>query len=719
MNKSAYADSLMECLVILTKLYHRPATVEALSYGLPFDPSDNKQRLFTINQAKANFSRAANNAGFTSSIVRRKINEIPPVVLPAILMLKGDRACVITAIDYTQQTAEIIVPETDDTPLSVTLEKLDSDYLEYAFFLKKDYEGERNSTSAVKDTDKSKWFFGTLFKFRAIYGNVILATLLINIFVIAGPLFTMNVYDRIIPHNAIDTLWVLAIGICIIYTFDLVLKYIRTYFLELAAKKSDVILSSILFEQSMNLKMKDKPRSVGSFANNLKDFDSIRSFFASGAVTAFIELPFTIIFLIVIYSINHLIVFIPLTVTLIILLYSFLMKKSLHEVIASTQEASALRNGILVESLSNLDTIKAFNANSSVQWKWEESTGRIAEKSLKSRIISNSLSTIVTFLSQLSTVAIIVMGVYLIKEGELTMGGLIAINILSGRTIAPMSQVASLLSNLAHTRTSLNTLNELMEKDVERPENKLFLRRPIFQGNIEFKNVSFSYPDETTSAISNISFKINAKEKVGIIGQVGSGKSTISKLLLGFYDSTEGSIFIDGIDIKQIDPADLRHNFSYVPQDVILLSGTVRDNITFKAPYSDDQAIIIASNLGYVNTFTDKHPLGLDMQVGERGFNLSGGQRQSVAIARAFISIEPIVLLDEPTNAMDFSTENAIIKNLKIASRNKTTIVITHKPSILTIVDRIIVMDNGQIVMDGPKDEILAKLGGKTNNGKK
>lgn len=713
MDRYAYADSLMECLVILTKLYHRPATIEALSYGLPFDPNDSKQRLFTINHAKANFSRAASNAGFSSSIVRRQLSDIPSVVLPAILMLKGDKACVLNAIDHQSQTAEIIVPETGDEPLAISLDKLDNDYLDFAFFLKRDYEGERNETSPAHETSKDHWFFGTLYKFKGIYGNVILATFLINLFVIAGPMFTMNVYDRIIPHNAIDTLWVLAIGICIIYAFDLVLKYIRTYFLEVAAKKSDVILSSILFEQSINLKIKDKPKSVGSFTSNLKEFDSIRSFFASGALTALIDLPFSIIFLVVIYTIHPMLVIIPAVVATFILLYSFVMKKSLHHVIASTQEAAAVRNGILVESLSNIDTIKAFNANSSIQWKWEESTGSIASKSLRSRILTTSLSTIVAFLTQLSTVAIVVMGVYLIKEGELTMGGLIAVNILSSRTIAPMSQVASLLSTFEQTRSSLGTLNELMKRDVERPEKKLFLRRPTFQGNIEFKGINFCYPDETNAALSNVSFKIKAKEKVGIIGQVGSGKSTLSKLLMGFYDPDEGSVFIDGIDIKQIDPADLRHNFSYVPQDVVLISGTVRDNITFKAPYADDKTIIAASNVGSVNTFTDRHPKGLDMEVGERGFNLSGGQRQSVAIARAFISRSPIVLLDEPTNAMDFTTEEQVIKNLKVATHNKTVIVITHKPSILSIVDRLIVMDNGTVVMDGPKDEVLAKLGGK------
>lgn len=712
MSKKISSDSLMNCLVLLTKLNDRPATMEALAYGLPFDPKKEKQSLFDVEKSKANFSRAAANAGFKSTLVKRKIEDFPVVVLPAILLLSNGNACVLTAIDHAKRKAEIVIPDIDETPMETDLDKLNEEYLGFAFLLKRVYEGYRPEDTVSTEGDRENWFFGTLLKFKSIYGNVLLATFLINIFVIAGPMFTMNVYDRIIPHNAVDTLWVLAIGISTVYTFDLILKYLRTQFLEVAAKKSDVILSSILFEQSLNLKMKNKPRTVGSFANNLREFDGIRGFFTSGAVTAFIELPFVVIFLLVIYYISKLLVLVPLATILLILIYSVIMRKPIKRLADSTHEASARKSGILVEALSNLETIKAFNANSSVQWHWEESTGDIASKGLKSRILSSSLSTVAAFLTQLSSVAVVIAGVYLIKEGELTMGGLIATVILSSRSIAPMSQFASLLTGYEQMKTGLASLNDLMKKEIERPDRRLFLRRPIFKGAIEFKNVTFKYPDETKNALSNVSFKINPKERVGIIGQVGSGKSTLAKMLMGFYEPEEGSIFVDGIDIQQIDPADLRHNFSYVPQDVSLLSGTVRDNVTFKAPHAGDTEIIRAAQVGCVTAFTDRHPMGLDVNVGERGGNLSGGQRQSVAVARAFLVDSPIVLMDEPTNSMDYATEMKVIANLKESTRDKTTIVITHKPSILEIVDRIIVFDNGTIALDGKKEDVLAKLGG-------
>jgi ATP-binding cassette subfamily C protein LapB len=705
----------MQCLVVLTKINHKPTSAEALSHGLPFEPTEDKQKLFSVDSSKSNFSRAAGNAGFSSQLVKRKLKDIPSLVLPVILSLKDDDACVLIDINHGEGVAEIISPSLGEAPMEITIEKLEEEYMGYVFFLKKKYGGFGQDKTFGSDVKAGGWFFGTLMNFKGIYGRVLLATFLINIFVIAGPLFTMNVYDRIIPHNAIDTLWVLAIGIGLVYIFDLILKHIRTYFLETAAKKSDIILSSMLFEQAMNLKLKDRPTSVGSFSSIIKDFDGVRAFFASSAITAFIELPFAIIFLLVIYSINELIVIIPLVAILIILLVSIPMRHIIQKIINTTHEATHHRNSILIESLSNLDTIKAFNAGSSMQWHWEETNGLIADKSLSSRVKSGSLATLSASLTQFNSVGIIIAGVYLIKEGQLTMGGLIAVNILSSRCIAPMAQAVSLMLNFGQMKAGLKSLNAFMKLDVERPGGKQFLHRPSFKGDIEFKDVGFTYPNEENPSLSHVNFHIKAGERVGLIGAVGSGKSTISKILLGFYDPGEGSVFIDGIDIKQIDPADLRHNFNYVPQDVVLFSGTVRDNITLGSPHAPDTAIINAAKIGMVDTFSNRHPKGMDLQVGERGSSLSGGQRQSVAVAMAFIEESPIILLDEPSNAMDSNTEAHVIANLDTVTKGKTTLVITHKPSILKIVDRILVVDKGSVVMDGPKQEILARLGGKSN----
>ena len=515
------------------------------------------------------------------------------------------------------------------------------------------------------------------------------------------------------PNNAVETLWVLALGVSVVYGIDLFLKFVRSYFLEIAGKKSDIIMSSILFERVMDMKFSNKPKSVGSFASNLKEFDTVRNFFSSASLAAIVDLPFAVIFLIVTYFIGSYLVLVPIVIMIAILCYTFFIKDPLQNAIKSTFEASAMKNGILIESLSSLETIKTLGASGHVQWNWEEATGEIANRSIKSKIITTSITTVTSFLVQLNTIAIIVLGVYMIQDTHLTMGGLIAAVMLSSRAIAPMGQVASLAANFEQTKTAYQSLSKIMQMPVERPEGKKFVRRNSFEGKIEFKNVSFTYPDTTKGSLDRINFVIQPGEKVGIIGRNGSGKTTLQKIILGLYAPTEGSVLIDGIDINQIDPADLRRNIGYVPQDVVLFKGTVRENIVQKAPYVDDMQIIKAAKVSGVDEYVNAHPLGFDMPVFERGDGISGGQRQSIAVARAFLLDSPIILLDEPTNSLDNTVESKLKANLKVNTVNKTMILVTHRTSMLDLVDRLIVMDNGKILLDGPRDEVLARLSGK------
>ena len=524
----------------------------------------------------------------------------------------------------------------------------------------------------------------------------------------------MNVYDRVVPNNATDTLWVLAIGVAVIYILDTILKFIRSYFLEVAGKKSDIIMSSIIFERVMGLNMAVRPKSVGSFANNLKEFESIRGFFTSTTVATIIDLPFIFIFLFVIKLIAGQIVWVPIGIMVAIFIYTLFVKGPLNRSIESSYAAAAHKNSVLIESLSNIETIKTMGASGSAQYQWEEASGEIANRGLKTRILSNSVSTMTAFFIQLNSVAVIVYGVYLIQEMELTMGGLIATVILSARAISPLGQVASLVANYEHTKTAYKNLNDIMKMPVDRPEGKEFIRRDEFNGFIEFQNVTFSYPEEEKKALDDVSFKIHPGEKIGIAGKIGSGKTTLEKLILGLYKPSSGTILIDGIDISQIDPADLRKNIGYVPQDVNLFRGSVKNNIIYKAPYVNDEQMIKASKLAGVDDFVKLHPKGYDMPVGERGDGLSGGQKQAIAIARAFLLDAPIVLLDEPTNSVDNVMESKIRANLAKNLVDKTTILITHKSTILSLVDRLIILDNGKLVIDGKRDEVLKKLNAPT-----
>ena len=704
-------DSLLDCLVLFTKLYHKPFSAEALSAGLPTEPGYETPELFSINKAKGLFSRAAERAGLKSSLTQRPLSHISPLQLPMIILLSNQTACILDKFTKDGTQAKIIMPSEEAIEQWVDIEDLEDEYIGYGFMLKRAYEYTEDETQSLHLKDKH-WFWNTIKLSIPIYKDVLYASLLINLFVLASPLFTMNVYDRVVPNNAIETLWVFAIGVVIVFSIDTFLKFTRTYLLETAAKKSDIIMSSIIFEKVLDLKMQYHPSSVGSFSSKLKDFDSIRGFLTNATMAAIIDLPFVIIFLLVIFYIGGSIVIIPIITILFMLLYAYLIKDPLKKSIESTHQASAKKNSILIESLNNIETLKTLGTLNQVQYNWEESTGEIAEKSFKSRLLSASIPTIIQLLIQLNTVMIIVYGVYLIKDFELSLGGLIAIVILTSRTLAPMGKVAALMTNYEDTKTSYETLNEILSKPSERPNGKKFVVSPKFSGHIEFVDVTFTYPNTEIPALKNASFVINSGDKVAIIGRIGSGKSTIQKLLLGLYTPDSGQILIDGIDIKQIDPADLRKNMGYVSQDIMLFRGTVKENITFRASHAGDAEMIRASNISGTSEFIKKHPKGYEMPIGERGQGLSGGQRQSIGIARAFLLNSPIMLMDEPSNSMDQITEEKLLDNMSKNLDGVTSLFVTQKMSLLRIVDRVIVVNEGKIFIDAPKEDALKQLQG-------
>ncbi len=710
----ATQDALLDALVLYTKLFHKPFSADALMSGLPVNEVNGIEELYSLSRSKSLFSRAARRAGLKSTLVKRELSSILQLQLPMILLLSSENACILEQFSQDRSQAKIIYPEGEGSEEWVSVEDLDKDYLGFAFMLKKEYEySDRNSQTL--QLKQGHWFWDTLKLSRGIYRDVLWASFLVNLFVLATPLFTMNVYDRVIPNNAQETLLVFTIGIVLVYILDAFLKFTRAYMLELAAKKSDVVMSSIIFEKVIDLKMAVHPSSVGSFANNLKDFESIRSFFTTATMTAMIDLPFAIIFLLVIYYIGGHLVFIPMITMLLIFVYAMIIRKPLQESIESSHEASAKKNGVLIETLQNIETVKTMNMAGKRQWEWEESTGEIAEKNLKSRMLSSSLPTITNLFIQLNTIFVVVFGVYLIQEFELTMGGLIAVVILTSRTVGPMGQAAALITNYADAKTSYETLNNIISQPAERPAGKAFLERKKFQGKIEFQEVSFAYPEADIQALDKVSFTINPGEKVAIIGRIGSGKSTITKLILRLYEPDSGTILIDDVDIGQIDPADLRRYISYVPQDIHLFRGTIKENIVSSERHPHDEDVVHAAKVSGTDAFVHTHPKGYEMPIGERGAGLSGGQRQSVGIARALLQESTVMLMDEPSNAMDQTTEMQLIKALKEELKESTLVLVTQKFSVLDLTERVIVMHNSKLIMDGPKQKVLTQLQGGDN----
>lgn len=709
---SSELESLLDCLVIYTKVYHKPFSKEALTVNLPIEQGKDTPDLFTIGKSKGLFSRAAEHAGLKTKIIQRKLDEISPLQLPLILVLKDHKACILDSFSSDKTKLKIVTTfENDIVETWHDKDQLEQEYLGYSIMLKKSFDTMTSDNKTI-DVDQKHWFWSTIKLSSSIYKDVIFASIIINLFVLASPLFTMSVYDRVIPNNATETLWFFAIGVITIYVIDTFLKFTRTYMIEIAAKKSDVIMSSILFEKVLDLKMAVRPNSVGAFASNLRDFDSIRSFFTNATLVAMIDLPFAFLFLIVIYYIGGTMALIPFITIVLILIYALIIKYPLQKSIKSTHEASAKKNSILIETLNNIETLKSIGIFGNKQWSWEEASGEIAKKSLHTRILSSSIPTITGLLIQLNTVCIIIYGVYLIQDFQLTMGGLIASVILASRTVAPMGQAAALITNYNDAKTSYDVLNEIVSMPVERPNNKEFVTRPQFNGKIEFQNVTFTYPNCDIPALNNISFTINASEHVAIVGRMGSGKSTILKLILKLYEPDSGIIFIDGIDINQIDPADLRKHIGYTSQQISLFSGTVKDNIIFKASYASDTQMLKAAKISGVESFVRKHPRGYEMPIGEGGVGLSGGQAQSIGLARAILLDQPIMIFDEPTSAMDQQTEKKLLQNMQGYLNEKTTIFVTQKLTLLALVNRIIVIDDGKVHLDGTKEAVLSNLQG-------
>lgn len=683
----------------LARIHGVPRTRDALVSGLPL-----VDRLLTPSI----FDRAARRAGMTSKIVRRDLDALNEALLPVVLLLHEHEACLLVGWEA-DGSARVVFPELGDAASLVGRDELAARYTGSAIFCRPRFRFDSRAPE-VRRVRSRHWFWGAILENVPVYKDVLWAAFLINLFAIAMPMFSMNVYDRVVPNQATETLWVLAIGLGIVLLADLLLRMMRGYLVDLAGSRVDVDLSARIMERVLGIRLESRPVSVGAFAANLRSFETVRDFIASATVTTLIDLPFALLFVVVVAWIDW-VMALPLLVGMVLVIgYALLVQDRMHELSETTYRAGAMRNANLVESLVGLETVKAIGAEGIMQRKWEQSATFLSRVSTQLRLLSATTVNGAQAVSQLVYLAVIVIGVYRIGLMELTMGGLIASSMLVSRAMAPFGQVAGLLTQYHNASTALKSLNQVMGNEIERPADANFVSRSHFEGEIEFNDVSFSYPNEEREALRHVSFRIKPGEHVALIGKVGSGKTTLQKLILGLYRPTQGSIRIDGVDIRQLDPAELRRNVGYVPQDAGLFYGSLRENIALAAPDVDDSALLAAADVGGLLDMINRHPRGFDMMVGERGESLSGGQRQGVAIARAVIASPPILLLDEPTGAMDFSSEDEVKRKLRDYCAGKTMVVVTHRTSLLELVDRIIVVDHGKIVADGPKATVIEAL---------
>ncbi|RBW42473.1 type I secretion system permease/ATPase [Psychromonas sp. B3M02] len=692
-------DPLLDCLVLLSEYFSTPCSAEALAAGLPLGQQHLSPELVP---------QAASRAGLSAKLDRRSLNSIPGMLLPCILMLKNKRACILHEIDSHTNEAKVSFPETGGQEV-LSIEVLESDYVGYLFLIKQKYHGDRHFDVHIHESTDN-WLWDSIKESASIYRDVIIASVLINIFALLSPLFVMNVYDKVVPNLAFETLWVLAIGAFAAYIFDFILKQIRAYLIDVAGKKVDVEISSKLFSKVIGIPLEKRSSSVGGMARQLGEFDSVREFLSSATITALVDLPFSILFMFIIWLVAGDLVYFPVVATLLIIGYSFIVQSRLKVAIEESNKFSGLRHGHLVESLSSLESIKANGAEGLIQHTWQQMVGHTAKWQLKVKMITNSVSNVSSFVIQASVIAVIVLGVYRVSEGLISMGAIIAAVMLSSRAIGPMARIAALMTRYNQTMSSLRQIDGIMEQESEFENKGHLVSRNKLEGNIECEQVSFKYPNSEKTALYPFSLKIKPNEKVAIIGRNGSGKTTLAKLILGLYKPSSGSIRYDGLHQEQIHPSDLRSNIGYLPQDITLFHGTIKDNILFGTRQVTEYQLLRAAQLSGVCLFTDLASEGLDLQVGEGGISLSRGQRQAVALARTILNDPQILLLDEPTASLDARAEKQFINSMKQTVKNRSMLLITHKMHLLQLVDRIIIVDNGKIVADGAKDSVLEKL---------
>ncbi len=652
--------------------------------------------------------RAAARVGLQARIIpRHNIQDISPMTLPCVLLLQNGRSCVLTA--FKRQVATVIFPESGEEPYQVNIDTLNRDYTGYAAFGSIEKKADKRIDTFRHEAGK-RWFWDAIRHYGPIYRHAAFASVIINLIALGSPLFVMNVYDRVVPNHALETLWVLALGITLAYLFDFLLRTLRNYFVDTAGRNADVVISSMLVDKVLTMQLDHKPESTGALVNNVREFEALREFFSSSTLLSCIDLPFLFLFLLCLSFIGGPLVLLPLIAMPIMFGAGFILQSLAKRAAEKSYAQSMHKNALLTEMVNGLETLKCCQGENRMQRVWETVVENSAQANAETKKYGSLAVGFSVFITQFVTVGMVVWGVYLIAEGTLTMGGLIGCNILAGRAMAPLMQMAGLITRFQNSRISLDALNMLMALPSEDRQAQATVDFGPLQPSFTFENVSFAYPNSARTAVENLSLHIEPGEKVGVIGRMGSGKSTLIRLLIGLYQPKDGAVKFGGVDIRQLAGADLRARVGFAPQDTVLFYGSIRDNIVLGDPSVNDLRTIRAANLSGVIEFVRTNPEGFGAQVGEQGKALSGGQRQAIGLARALVRDPEVLILDEPTSNMDTSSEQAVQARLMKIMQHKTLILVTHRMSMLKMVDRLIVMDHGRIVADGPKEEVIQKL---------
>ncbi len=655
------------------------------------------------------FQRAATRVGLVSKPVVRDLADFSIIDLPAIIVLRGNRPVVLLSL-ADKKPCRVFMPESGGVS-SVSFEELSQLYDGRGIVVIPHYDAQDHDGERPTQITQGHWFWGPVKAQKKSFLTVVLAALMINLIGLAAPLFTMNVYDRVLPNKAVTTLWVLAIGFAVVLLFDFVLKLARAVLLDTIGKKLDIQLSETIFEKILNTPLSERPSSTGEFVNRVSQYEYIREFFTSNTITVFIDCFFLFIFFFVIYQVSGWMVAIPLVAMVLVVAAGLIAQKMIGEKMAASQAESSLRHAMLVEAVGALETIKGIRAEGALLRRWDNviRTASITQEQIKT--ISSSAVYFSLLVQQLVTIFVIIAGTYRFAVGELTTGAIIATVMLASRAVAPLTSVATTLTRARHAFSAMRTLNNLMALPDERVSHRNFVNRPVEDGAVQIRGGVFYYPQVQRRILDGINLSIKPGEKVGIIGRVGSGKTTLGRLIAGLYPLSDGELLIDGVDVRQYHPHEVRKAVTIVSQDTDLFLGSVKENILMARPSASDEDLVRAAKLAGVDDFVSQHPMGYDMPAGERGRNLSTGQRQAVAVARAFLIKPKILFLDEPSSSMDLATERLFLARLQEnMPAEQTLLIATHRYSMLALVERLIVVENGKIAADGPKETVLNAL---------
>lgn len=666
--------------------------------------------------------RAMQAAGFAVKLTKRDPASLPNEILPVVLLTSDGGALIL--LNQTRSARgpryEVLQAGLDGGTIFLEESELRRIYGGHCLLIKQlPKPGEAGGEDA-EEPSGSRWLWKTVWRYRRYYYDSVLATVLINILSTLAGLFTIHVYDRVIPLKAYSTLWALVVGVVIALLFEAAARQLRDYLLDLAARKADITVSCSLFGQALGLRLEHTPPSSGAFAHQVRQFETVRDFGTSASLSIVTDFPFSLLFIFLIYTAAGPLALVPLAAIIISVLTALWIQFPLHTLMMKTFRDQAAMMGVLIESIEGIETLRVTGAAGIMTKKYEELTAASAFSGMRYRILSNIVMTFFNFIQQSVNIILLVWGTYLIHEGEVSMGALVGCMMFSGRAIGPVGQFVQLATRFQTAKTALGSLNSLMSLPVERDPTRSYLQKPTMDGDIEVSKLSFSYPSTgghaAPIALRDVNLKIDSGERVAFVGKIGSGKSTLLRMIAGLYQPFEGQVKIDGIDIRQIDPVDFRNQIGYVTQDLRLFRGTLRENIFLGRPAATMEAFLEVVAMTGLDKIADAHPMGYDMPIGSMGLGLSGGQRQLVALARALITRPKILLMDEPTSAMDMQTEAMFTKRLSDIVKDRTVIIVTHRPSLLSVVDRIVVMDQQRMVADGPKEKILAMLAGSGSN---